>query len=406
MNQASTAFLCLEALCRDYSIALDVSRFKKAPGSPGGTSRAEMRELLEVLQKHGMRPTLVQGRENIQNAYNGPVLARIDENSWIYVPFFAQVLDETMALFDPQAGGPVRVKPAQFLQRWKGPGLIFPASPRAEASAADAQPGARQEPQAVDAQPEPQDGTLLTKPQGGSSLPEPPPEAAQSGQDVDPHTEPRSTGLQCLCLVGRHHGLDLDERRLAHEHALGREEITLPRLLDIARTNGLKGRITSLTWKKALSLQEAFPVVAQQRDGSYVLLCNIQLTEQGGPGLVALLPARPGEEATEAPLQVWDQEQFTARCTGKALLLKRRYGITDEEQPFGFSWFIPEFMRHKGLFAQIALSVLLITCISLMTPLFFQIVIDKVLPHKTYTTLNVLAGGMIVVIIYNGSSCV
>ena len=374
MNHVSTAFLCLKALCKDLSIAFEAPHNKNLPGSPGGDPRAEMREVLKILQSHGMHPTLVQGRQNVPADYSGPVLAQIDADSWVYVPFFERVRDETMALFDPQAGGPVKVRPPQFLQRWAGPGILFPGTSIAEPIM-----------------------ELLPAQQAGDTLPVPP------GTDLQPaaaamelqHAVP-STGLQCLCLVGRHHGLDMDERRLTHEHALGREELSLPHLLDIAQASALKGRITTLTWQKALSLQQAFPVLVERRDKSYALLCNLQQTEEGGIGLLALSPNQIG-----SPLQVWDKPAFEDLCSCKALLLKRHYSITDEEQPFGFTWFIPEFLRHKGLFAQIALSVVLITCISLLTPLFFQIVIDKVLPHRTYTTLNVLAGGMVAVIVYN-----
>lgn len=372
MSHVSTGFLCLQALCKDLSIAFDAVRDQETPGFSGNTPRAEMREVLQILQKRGMRPTLIQGFHGIPDDYDGPLLALIDQSSWVYAPVFKKAKDEAMNLFDPHAGGMLKVKPGQFLQRWNGPGiLLFPEKPRSESPTADAP-----------------DETLSADPQ-------------QEPTDVGLHPEAPGTGLQCLCLVGRHHGLNLDERRLTHEHALGREELSLPHMLDIARACGLKGRITSLTWKKALSLQEAFPVVAEKKDGSYALLCNIQQTQEGDYGLLSLSPSRPDQETTSPPLQVWDRKAFEEICSGKILLLKKRYSITDEEQPFGFSWFIPEFLRHKGLFAQIALSVVLITCISLLTPLFFQIVIDKVLPHKTYTTLNVIAGGMIVVIVYN-----
>jgi len=366
--------MCLTALCRDLSIALDASLLTKAHG---GESRAEMRELLQIIQKHGIQPTLLKGVQEVPDGYRGPLLAQIDKNSWVYVPFFEQTREEIMDLFDPQARGPLRVKSAQFLQRWSGPGIVFRAMHHTESANTDSHP----EPEAglareleTDAQPEP---------------------------ETDAQFELQSTGVQCLCLVGRHHGLDMSERRLEHEHALGRGELSLPHLLDIARANGLKGRITSLPWRKALALREAFPVLVQKKDGSYALVCNLQGTPEGGIGLLLLSPGQPARGADTPPLQVVGKEGYEELCTGKALLLKRRYSITDEEQPFGFAWFVPEFLRHKGLFAQIALSVVLITCISLLTPLFFQIVIDKVLPHKTYTTLNVIAAGMIVVIIYN-----
>ena len=95
------------------------------------------------------------------------------------------------------------------------------------------------------------------------------------------------------------------------------------------------------------------------------------------------------------------RKEFEETLTGTCILLKRIYHITDEDQPFGLRWFIPDFLRLKGVFFQIALAVLMITVIALATPLFFQNVVDKVLVHESFSTLNVLAIGIVVAIIFN-----
>ena len=81
--------------------------------------------------------------------------------------------------------------------------------------------------------------------------------------------------------------------------------------------------------------------------------------------------------------------------------MKRVYKLADEEQPFGLRWFIPEFLKLRGLFGQIAMAVLMINAIALITPLFFQIVVDKVLVNNTYQTLNVLGIGIVAAILFN-----
>ncbi len=95
------------------------------------------------------------------------------------------------------------------------------------------------------------------------------------------------------------------------------------------------------------------------------------------------------------------REEYEETLTGTCILLKRIYHITDEDQPFGLRWFMPDFLRLKGVFFQIALAVLMITVIALATPLFFQNVVDKVLVHESFSTLNVLAAGIVVAIVFN-----
>ena len=86
---------------------------------------------------------------------------------------------------------------------------------------------------------------------------------------------------------------------------------------------------------------------------------------------------------------------------GIKLFNREGYKLADEDQPFGLRWFIPEFLKLKGLFGQIAMAVLMINAIALITPLFFQIVVDKVLVNNTYQTLNVLGVGIVAAILFN-----
>ncbi|MDD2466354.1 MAG: ABC transporter transmembrane domain-containing protein [Desulfobulbus sp.] len=75
-------------------------------------------------------------------------------------------------------------------------------------------------------------------------------------------------------------------------------------------------------------------------------------------------------------------------------MLKRVYKLTDESQPFSLRWFIPEILRQKLTFIDIALAVLFINAIALVTPIIFQIVIGKVLVNQAFTTLHALGCGM------------
>lgn len=64
---------------------------------------------------------------------------------------------------------------------------------------------------------------------------------------------------------------------------------------------------------------------------------------------------------------------------------------------FDISWFIPEFTRHRHLLGEILLFSLLLQILALATPLFFQVVMDKVLVHNALTTLDVLVVVLVLV---------
>ena len=68
---------------------------------------------------------------------------------------------------------------------------------------------------------------------------------------------------------------------------------------------------------------------------------------------------------------------------------------------FGFSWFVPELLKHKKLWQEIILASLVIQLIALATPLFTQAIIDKVVVHRTQSTLIVIAIGMLVFMVFS-----
>jgi len=72
-----------------------------------------------------------------------------------------------------------------------------------------------------------------------------------------------------------------------------------------------------------------------------------------------------------------------------------------EARRFGFSWFVPELLKHKKLWQEVLLGSLVIQLIALVTPLFTQAIIDKVVVHRSESTLIVLVFGMAVFMVFS-----
>ncbi|MCL1160256.1 ABC transporter transmembrane domain-containing protein, partial [Shewanella inventionis] len=75
-------------------------------------------------------------------------------------------------------------------------------------------------------------------------------------------------------------------------------------------------------------------------------------------------------------------------------------GVMTESATFGFSWFIPALIKYKSYFNDVFMASFFIQLVGLASPIFFQVVIDKVLVHKGMTTLDVLAVGFFIVITF------
>lgn len=70
------------------------------------------------------------------------------------------------------------------------------------------------------------------------------------------------------------------------------------------------------------------------------------------------------------------------------------------QRPFGFSWFVPELLKHKALWKEVLGASLVLQLLALGLPLFTQTIIDKVIVHRTQSTLIALSVGMVVFLVF------
>jgi subfamily B ATP-binding cassette protein HlyB/CyaB len=72
----------------------------------------------------------------------------------------------------------------------------------------------------------------------------------------------------------------------------------------------------------------------------------------------------------------------------------------EARKPFGFSWFVPELLRHRTIWRDVLLASLAIQLVGLATPLFTQVIIDKVIAHHSESTLIVLGVALVVFMLF------
>jgi ATP-binding cassette subfamily B protein len=84
---------------------------------------------------------------------------------------------------------------------------------------------------------------------------------------------------------------------------------------------------------------------------------------------------------------------------GDVFLLKRQNNLPEPDRKFGFRWFIPEIMKQKAALRDIAIAAMAMHFLALASPIFFQLVIDKVLVHQSISTLWVLGVGIVMALV-------
>ena len=91
---------------------------------------------------------------------------------------------------------------------------------------------------------------------------------------------------------------------------------------------------------------------------------------------------------------------FETAWSGRLILFTKRANPRPQDHRFDFTWFFPAIVKHRKLLGEVLLASFFLQLFALLTPLFFQVVIDKVLVHKGVTTLHVLAIGMLAMTLF------
>jgi ATP-binding cassette, subfamily B, bacterial HlyB/CyaB len=212
----------------------------------------------------------------------------------------------------------------------------------------------------------------------------------------DPVVSQPQTALQCLVKVAARHGIDLSVDRLRHAYAVGKNAISQTSMLRMAKASGLRARGTRMTWDALRQLGEAYPALAQLANGNWVVVVAAGKDAAGDDALSIFDPAAKRPE----PL-ILGRQPFCSNWRGDVVLIKRSLAVAGSEVPFGFRWFIPELFREGRLFADVAVAAILLYALGLILPIFFQLVIDKVLVHESFVTLYILVAGAGVALIFD-----
>mgnify|MGYP003670954692 CR=1 FL=1 len=203
-------------------------------------------------------------------------------------------------------------------------------------------------------------------------------DSAAAGED--------DSGLLSLALIARFHRLPADARQLRHDLGLDGQTASERDVLRAAKTLGLKARAVTTTAERLPRL--ALPAIAALADGRFCVLAKASDD--------AVLLHDP---ALSAPEQL-TQAEFAERWSGRLLLITARASLVGVLRDFDITWFIPSLVRYRHLLGEVLLASFFLQVFALLTPLFFQVVIDKVLVHRGLATLDVLVIGLIAVSLF------
>jgi subfamily B ATP-binding cassette protein HlyB/CyaB len=215
------------------------------------------------------------------------------------------------------------------------------------------------------------------------------PQSANAGENASAETDSiksEDDGLCALVMLLRCHGVSADSGQIRHR--CGTATIGVTEMLRCAKELGLKARAPTTKWERLASTP--LPAIAALRDGRFLIVGKV-----GEDKALIQRPSSPRPEAiTRAELEaIWD---------GRLVLMARRASLVDLTRRFDITWFLGAIHKYRHLLGEVLVVSFFLQLFALVSPLFFQVVIDKVLVHRSLSTLDVLMIGLVAIALFEG----
>ncbi len=193
------------------------------------------------------------------------------------------------------------------------------------------------------------------------------------------------SGIAALTVVAQLSGVAASAERLQHLSGSSGpvDAITVVRL---ARQLSLKARLISSQVQRLP--QTPLPAIAELTDGTFVVLAKCASN--------AVLLHDEGQRRTFELTMA----QFEQRWSGRLILITSRAMLARGGGKFDLSWFIPSIVKYRKQFLEVLAGSFFLQLFGLVSPLFMQVVIDKVLVHKSMSTLDVLVFGLVTIAVF------
>jgi subfamily B ATP-binding cassette protein HlyB/CyaB len=198
-----------------------------------------------------------------------------------------------------------------------------------------------------------------------------------------------SGGFQVLASIAKTLGYQVSAAQLLHQTGLGRRAPAAEDLVRAAKMIGLKARLVRDPTEKTL---RALPVPAmiKTRDGSW-------LTFKGETTGNLFRIVDPITRTNEQIPMV----DLLNRSGGEVIILAKSLAHSAEDFVFGLSWFIPQIKRYRRPLVEMLVVSFFVNLLALGYPLSFQLVVDKVLPHKSFSTLVVVIVALLLLALFS-----
>lgn len=191
-------------------------------------------------------------------------------------------------------------------------------------------------------------------------------------------------GLLALVMLLRFQGIAADPEQIRHQ--FGGAPIGVSEMLRYAKRRGVRARASTSEWSRLC--KTPLPAVATLNDGSFLVLAK--------SGEHQILVQYPGSNRP----QLMTRAELEGIWSGRIILMTRRAHLTDLSRRFDVSWFLGAVYKYRRLLGEVLVGSFFLQVFALVAPLFFQVVIDKVLVNRALSTLDVVVVGLVIIALF------
>ena len=195
------------------------------------------------------------------------------------------------------------------------------------------------------------------------------------------------TGLIAFDTVAKINGISIDLRSIVREYGITNNEIDVSELLLIMKQFDFKAKIKTLA-AEDLSKDYPLPAVVIQKNDLYSVL--LKINKDTKHALIYSIEENKTKDIS--------YEELYELCENRFIILSHK--LINSQIKFGFKWFFKEILAYKQVIAEVMLGSFIVQLFGLVTPLFTQVILDKVIVHRSLMTLDVLAFAFVAVMIF------
>lgn len=209
-------------------------------------------------------------------------------------------------------------------------------------------------------------------------------------------TSPADPALASFVLLAQFLGVPAEPSQIHHDRGQGDAPYSFDDLKRIAKKLGILAKRKNSKIEELAKLP--LPGLVRLENGGAAILLKVDANTDTDSRFMVL------DTNGQRP-EIWDEGRVQsdfALENGKVdlLLMTSREQIAGRNRSFDISWFIPALVKYRSALRDVLIGSFFLQLVGLASPIFFQLVIDKVLVHQSMTTLEVLAIGLATVLVF------